>query len=245
MTDVLSPPVLASYRSDMTVELVKADARDSDVVWAARVSTAGEQSLDSVGTDADRSAGLIRFLLRNRHGSPFEHSHLTFLVAAPIFVFRELVRHRTLSVNEESGRYRQLAPVFYVPGPDRPLVQEGKPGSYSFVAGSDEQYGLMRAATERACEVAYAAYLEMLGAGVAREVARGALPVATYSSMYVTANARALMSFLSLRTRREDARFPSFPQREIEMVAEAMESHLARLMPLTYEAFAQAGRVSP
>jgi thymidylate synthase (FAD) len=85
----------------------------------------------------------------------------------------------------------------------------------------------------------------MLAAGVAREVARIVLPVTTYSSMYVTMNARALMNFLSLRTKREDSTFPSFPQREIEMVAEEMERCWAELMPLTQSAFDGNGRVAP
>lgn len=491
------------FRSDMGVELVKASASDGDVVWAARVSTAGEKSLESLDEDPERSAGLIRYLLRNRHGSPFEHTSFTFLVSAPIFVFREFMRHRvgfclagdtevwcesyaprsgrtlrkrpiaelwrnwhegvpdslgrtrllpacrritvrtldestgqfTLSrvvdivrngvkpvlrlrtahgetlvasadhqiwsptgwvklgelvpgdlvarngkvsrrrpgtqvppalrrgigvwtsmqrdvlirpvdscrhcltthrredlvldhrvpvvsdlsraldvtnlepvcqpchrvksnteqilaqrditagvvwapvtsvepageemtydlelegpvnrgfvangivvhnsYNEESGRYRELAPVFYVPGPERRLVQQGKPGRYEFVPGSPEQHALVEAATRRACETAHAAYREMLDAGVAREVARGVLPVATYSSMYVTCNARSMMSFLSLRTESPGSTFPSYPQREIAMVAEAMEAHFARLMPITHEAFLAAGRVSP
>jgi thymidylate synthase (FAD) len=76
-------------------------------------------------------------------------------------------------------------------------------------------------------------------------VARGVLPVATYSSMYVTLNARSLMNFLSLRTKRPDSTFPSFPQREIEMVAERMEDEWAALMPLTHAAFDAGGRVAP
>jgi len=233
------------WRSDVTVELVKASASDSDVLWAARVSTAGEQSLAAAEEDPARSAGLIRYLLRERHGTPFEHNSFTFLVSAPIFVFREFQRHRTFSFNEESGRYRELSPVFYVPGPDRKLAQEGKPGHYVFRAGTPEQHALVTEATEAACRSSYAAYRRMLAAGVAREVARGVLPVATYSSMYATCNARTLMHFLSLRTKREDARFPSYPQREIEMVAESMEEHFARVMPLTYDAFNACGRVSP
>jgi thymidylate synthase (FAD) len=85
----------------------------------------------------------------------------------------------------------------------------------------------------------------MLEAGVAREVARIVLPLNIYSSMYVTMNARALMNFLSLRTKREGTHFPSFPQREIEMVAEKMEEAFATLMPLTYETFNANGRVAP
>ncbi len=233
------------FRSDVTVELVKSSARDADVLFAARVSTKGESSLEDVDGDAARSAGLINYLMRDRHGSPFEHNSMTFFVSAPIFVFREFMRHRIASYNEESGRYRQLDPVFYVPGPERNLVQEGKPGAYDFRPGTSEQLRIVHEETVEACTRAYHAYLRMLDAGVAREVARGVLPVATYSSMYVTMNARSLMNFLSLRTKRADSLFPSFPQREIELVAEAMEEHWAGLMPLTHAAFNAAGRVSP
>jgi thymidylate synthase (FAD) len=233
------------FRSDMTVELVKANASDADVIFAARVSTKGEQSLEDVDGDPARSRGLINYLIRERHGSPLEHSSMTFYVQAPIFVFREHMRHRVASYNEESGRYRELRPVFYVPGPERKLVQEGKPGQYVFTEGSSEQHALVDAETRRVCTEAYAAYQRMLAAGIAREVARIVLPVTIYSSMYVTMNARALMNFLSLRTQREGSHFPSYPQREIEMVAERMEAEWARLMPLTYDAFCAGGRVAP
>jgi thymidylate synthase (FAD) len=233
------------FRSDVGVDLVKASAADSDVIWAARVSTAGEQSIEAVHEDPERSAGLIRYLMRSRHGSPFEHSVFTFRVSAPIFVFREFMRHRTFSYNEESARYRRLEPVFYVPDESRKLVQEGKAGHYTFVDGTPEQYKTVREATEHACRTAYRAYLEMLDAGVAREVARGVLPVCTYSSMYVTGNARSLMNFLSLRVNRPEATFPSSPQREIEMVAEQMEAVFAELMPLTHASFCSFGRVAP
>lgn len=234
-----------SFRSDMTVELVKATARDSDVIWAARVSTKGESSLEDVDADPEKARGLINYLMRDRHGTPFEHTSLTYFVSAPIFVFREFMRHRIASYNEESGRYRELRPVFYVPGPDRNLVQQGKPGAYEFVPGTPEQHRIVVEQTEASCRQAYAAYQEMLAAGVAREVARIVLPVTTYSSMYVTMNARALMNFLSLRTKHPGSHFPSFPQREIEMVADLMEAEWAALMPITHEAFAANGRVAP
>jgi thymidylate synthase (FAD) len=235
-----------SWRSDVTVELVKSSASDNDVIWAARVSTAGEQSLAARDEDPARSAGLINYLMRDRHGSPFEHNSMTFLVSAPIFVFREFHRHRIgWSYNESSARYRELEPVFYVPAADRRLVQQGKAGHYEFVDGTTEQYDTVVHQTKAACETAYRAYQTMLRAGVAREVARGVLPVATYSSMYATCNARSLMAFLSLRTKREDSTFPSYPQREIEMVGEAMEAEWARLMPITHAAFDRNGRVSP
>ena len=229
----------------MTVELVKASANDADVIWAARVSTAGETSLEDVGSDPERSKGLINYLARERHGSPFEHTSMTFFVSAPIFVFREFMRHRIASYNEESGRYRELSPVFYIPDQSRKLIQIGKTGAYDFVDGTSDQFSGSVAAMKRAYEAAYVEYKNMLDLGIAREVARTVLPVGLYSSMYVTMNARALMNFLSLRTKHEGSHFPSYPQREIEMVAEKMEEIWAGLMPLTYAAFNSGGRVCP
>lgn len=233
------------FRDDVTVELVKSSASDADVIWAARVSTAGEQSIESLKEDPERSAGLINYLARERHGSPFEHTSFTFFISAPIFVFREFMRHRIASYNEESGRYRELKPVFYIPSKERKLIQVGKTGHYTFEDGTTEQYELMVAEMKKAYVAAYDAYQKMLDAGIAREVARATLPVATYSSMYVTMNARALMNFLSLRTSSDGSHFPSYPQREIEMVAEKMEAFFAQKMPLVHEAFNKSGRVAP
>jgi thymidylate synthase (FAD) len=243
--DVPAGDAPVTFRSDVTVELVRSAARDADVLFAARVSTQGEQTLQHLDDDPERSRGLINYLMRDRHGSPFEHNSMTFYVQAPIFVFREFMRHRIASYNEESGRYRELRPVFYVPGPNRRLVQVGKPGAYDFVEGTPEQTALVQAETRAVCAQAYAAYHRMLAAGVAREVARIVLPLTIYSSMYVTMNARSLMNFLSLRTRRDHAAYPSFPQREIEMCAEQMEASWATLMPLTHSAFEANGRVAP
>ena len=501
MTDAPADSPAVRFRSDMTVQLVKHSAADTDVLWAARVSTAGEQSLDEIHKDPERSKGLINFLMRDRHGSPFEHNSMTFLISAPLFVFREFHRHRVgwcvtgdteittesvgersgrtlrrvpirdlytrwhhgvvdsrgrvrhlpsvraqqvrvlneesllferapivdvvssgvkevitlrtetgqtlrctrehalftnegwvkagdldpshlltvagrrshsrapelpaalrrgiavwldqqrdsrirrvdtchacgavlerehlvldhlvfpsqepakaldvrnlapacrpchrrrrreereltrrrvtagarfvryervgdvreeetydLSVagpwhnflangivvhnsyNEESGRYRELEPVFYLPDEDRRLVQQGRPGKYQFVPGTPEQYELTRSELAESYRQSYAAYQRMLRAGIAREVARSALPLGLYSSMYATCNARSLMHFLSLRTQHELAKVPSFPQREIAMVGERMEAEWARLMPLTHAAFNANGRVAP
>ena len=234
-----------TFRSHVTVELVKHAASDADVLFAARVSTQGERSLDSVEADTSGAEGLIRFLMRERHGSPFEHTSMTFFVQAPIFVWREHMRHRIASYNEESGRYRQLEPVFYVPSHERALIQVGKTGAYEFLPGTDEQYELIDEQMKSACTTAYAAYQQMLDAGIAREVARMVLPVSIYSSAYVTMNARALMNFLSLRRKAEGSHFPSYPQREIEMVAEHYEELWAEHMPLTHASFVKNGRVAP
>ena len=234
-----------SFRSDVTVELIKHSASDADVIWAARVSTKGEQAMDDVHLDSVRSAGLINYLMRDRHGSPFEHSNFTFFVQAPIFMWREHFRHRIASYNEESGRYKVLEPVFYVPHHERKLVQTGKPGHYEFSEGSIGQYYTVSRQTKTVCRSAYQAYKKMIDEGIAKEVARIVLPLNIYSSAYVTINARSLMNFLSLRTTSPDSRYPSFPQREIEMVGEKYEEHFKALMPLTHAAFVANGRVAP
>jgi thymidylate synthase (FAD) len=234
------------FSSDVDVQLVKHSASDEDIAFAARVSTLGERSLDNEdNSDVKKLTGLINYLVRDRHGSPFEHSVFTFYVKAPIFVWREHMRHRMASYNEESGRYRVLEPEFYVPGGDRKLLQIGKPGAYTFEEGNSEQRALTSLSFKRACKEAYQTYDDMIRAGVAREVARGVLPVTIYSSAYVTMNARALMNFLSLRQNVEGQKFPSYPQREIEMVAEKYEEIFKQLMPITYAAFVENGRVSP
>jgi thymidylate synthase (FAD) len=227
------------FRDDMTVELISSMASDSAVTMAARVSTGAG------GGDEAREVGLINYLMRDRHGSPFEHNSFTFYIEAPIFVFREFMRHRIASYNEESGRYKELSPVFYMPNLDRPLVQLGKPGAYEFEEGTHHQYSVVMSSVYSGVNAAWEMYQEMLKAEIAREVARIVLPLNIYSSMYVTMNARSLMNFLSLRTKREGSHFPSFPQREIEMVAEKMENCFAEKMPLTYAAFNKNGRVAP
>lgn len=235
---------MIKIKSDITVELVRHTASDRAVVEAARVSTLGEQADQE--SDPKKDAGLINYLMRDRHGSPFEHTSMTFLVTAPIFVFREWHRHRAgWSYNEESGRYRELKPVFYVPGEDRNLVQVGKPGAYTFEPGDPDLHLMAEDTMHDAYGAAWEAYQILLEDGIAREVARAVLPVGIYSTMYATCNARSLMHFLSLRTRSVMAKVPSFPQAEIEMAAVQMEQIWTELMPLTADAFVMHGRVAP
>ena len=234
------------FSSDVVVDLIKHSASDMDVAMSAWVSTKGKNSnVDVTNIDDTKVAGLIGYLMRERHGSPFEHSYFTFYVKAPIFVWREHMRHRIASYNEESGRYKVLEPEFYLPARERKLVQVGKTGAYTFEDGSNSQHAVMLAAMRSSCKDAYCAYEFMLENGIAKEVARMTLPVSIYSSAYVTMNARALMNFLSLRKHADDSHFPSYPQREIEMVAEKYESIFSELMPITYAAFMRNGRVAP
>jgi len=237
---------MTEFSSDLSVNLVDSMGGDHSVLAAMMVSTQGPQSQEFLSMPTEESRGKIEFLMKNRHGSPFEHGAMTFFVEAPIAVFREWHRHRIgFSYNEISGRYTQLEPKFYVPPRHRPITQVGKPGHYTFEAGTDEQYEILVAEIEQQCTSAYSSYQRQLDSGVAKEVARGVLPVYTYSSMYVTLNPRSLMSFLSLRTTDENSTFPSFPMWEIEQCGRSMEVPFQEKYPITSTAFRKFGSVSP
>jgi thymidylate synthase (FAD) len=216
------------------VDLTRHDAADLHVVNAARASFVQES-----GDIGDYERGLINYLLRNRHGSPFEHTSFTFTVRAPIFVLREWHRHRVgISINEESGRYKKLETDFYTPDYGHVRTQKGKPGSYEF-----HPMGIIDATAavtkiEQAQRVAAQTYEELLEMGVAKELARTVLPVSTYSTMVWSCNARSLMNFLSLRNA-PDA------MREIREYAEALESYFAETMPITHAAFVANDRIAP
>lgn len=230
-----------TLRSDFDVDLVDSMGSDEFICKAARVSTMGAESINS-----EESEGLIKFLMKNRHGTPFEHAAMTFRINAPIFVWREFMRHRIgYSYNEQSGRYMELSPVFYIPNRERNLIQVGKPGHYTFEPGSADDYEAMYDALGRSYERAWEAYQYQLNWGIAKEVARMCLPVSIYSAAYVTCNPRSMMSFLSLRTKRDGTMFPSFPMWEINEVANQMEQFFMRKFPITFDSFDQFGRVSP
>lgn len=232
--------------SEITVRLIDSMGGDTSVLASMMVSTQGPQSLDLIGRDLPEAEGKINFLMSNRHGTPFEHNAMTFFVRAPIAVFREWHRHRIgFSYNEESARYKVMEPDFYIPPAHRPLVQVGKPGHYTFEPGTDAQYRQVVESMTLSFGQSYAMYETMLAAGVAKEVARGVLPVYLYTSMYCTLNARSLMAFLSLRTKDPDAQFPSFPMWEIEQAGLKMEEAFKRLFPITAAAFRRHGSVCP
>lgn len=219
--EVLSPNV-------GTLELQKYCAEDLDVVNAAKVSFAGYS--ESMGA---HETGLLGFLLRNDHMSPFEHNFFKFRVRAPIAVAREWVRHRIgTSWNEESGRYTVLRPDFYVPSPENVRSQVGKPGSYSFdqikdpdliVRGQEAMEG-----TYEFCWDTYNFLKDDLG--WAKELARFVLPVGMYTEWIWSCNARSLMHFCTLRNA-PDA------QLEIRVYAQAIEDIFAQIMPVTYTWF--------
>jgi thymidylate synthase (FAD) len=215
------------------VRLDDAMASDLSVVNAARVSFARhKEEMD----DAD--AGLIRFLLRERHGTPFEHNAFRFHIRAPIFVAREWFRHRVGSFNEFSMRYAKATDDFYVPAPEDVRTQVGKPGSYTFEEVDPAVAETTREELRSVYESAFAVYERLVELGVARELARSVLPVGAYTEFFWTVNARSLMNFVSLRA-------AETAQREIRRYADACERFLAQEMPVTYEAFVASGRVGP
>lgn len=212
-----------------SVVLVDHMASDAKVVGAARVSTGKDPAVASKGPAGD--AKLIAYLMEHGHGTPFEHAVFQFYVKAPIFVVREWQRHRMASYNEQSGRYTEFQPEFYVPdhvrGPDPANKQ-------SSVRIADR--GLI--AAQRSAEASFGEYKAMLDYGVAREMARIVLPLSLYTSFWFTVNARSLMNFLALRNH------PA-AQWEIQQYAQIIEGMFAKAMPLTRAAFMAVGRVAP
>jgi thymidylate synthase (FAD) len=215
------------------VRLDDAMADDLSVVNAARVSFARrKEAMD------ESDEGLIRFLMRERHGTPFEHNSFRFHVRCPLFVAREWFRHRVGSFNEFSMRYARATDDFYLPEPEDVRTQVGKPGAYTFEPVDAELAEQTRAELQEVYEHAYATYERLVEAGVARELARAALPVGAYTEFYWTVNARALMNFVSLRAA-ESA------QREIRWYADAVEAFLGERMPATHAAFVANDRTAP
>jgi thymidylate synthase (FAD) len=215
------------------VRLDDAMADDLSVVNGARVSFARRKE------EVDESdAGLIRFLMRDRHGTPFEHNSFRFHIRTPIFVAREWFRHRIGSFNEFSMRYAKATDEFYVPAPEDVRSQVGKPGAYSFEPVSPEVAEQTREELQAVYETAYDTYQRLVELGVARELARCVLPVGAYTEFYWTVNARALMNFISLRA-------AETAQREIRRYAEACEIFLAEKMPITHAAFVANDRTAP
>jgi thymidylate synthase (FAD) len=215
------------------VRLDEAMASDLSVVNGARVSFARHK------TEMDESdEGLIRFLMRDRHGTPFEHNSFRFHIRCPIFVAREWMRHRVGSFNEFSMRYAKATDDFYVPEPEDVRTQVGKPGAYSFDPVSDEVAETTREQLREIYDAAYVAYERLVELGVARELARCVIPVGAYTEFYWTINARSLMNFVSLRA-------AETAQREIRRYAEACECFFAEHMPVTHAAFVANDRTAP
>lgn len=209
-------------------------ADDISVVNAARVSFGKK-----VAQLNDSDKGLIDFLMRERHGTPFEHNSFRFHVRAPIFVAREWFRHRAgWSYNEFSARYTEMPESWYVPRLEDVRTQVGKPGSYVFESMSAEDAVLAQGLIFESNQNSFAEYKTLLSMGVAKELARTVLPVGMYTEFYATCNARSLMHFISLRG-------SETAQKEIRDISDFMEKFFGELMPVTFACFQKNGRVAP
>lgn len=238
------------FKSTVDVKVIQSMGGDHMVVAAAKVSTTGTDALAFASEEnAEGNAGLINYLMKHRHGTPFEHSAITFFVHAPIFVWREWHRHRIgFSYNEESGRYKKLEPIFYLPDRERPMmkVDDWKPGRPKFLrCESNFAFNALVNNLTEAYRIAYDNYEDNLSLGFDPGLARDCLPVGIYSGCWVTANPRSLMAFLSLRVHEPEAQFVSYPLWEIDLAARACEYALKAGWPLTHAAFVANGRVAP
>jgi thymidylate synthase (FAD) len=213
------------------VALIDSMASDLHVVNAARVSFAKR-----VTAMSDAEAGLIRYLMKHRHGTPFEHGAFMFRVTCPIFVAREWFRHRIGSFNEQSGRYSELEMDFFLP--EHARTQVGKPGAYSFEEMGAEQTARAHEIMSTAYTAAAEAYQSLLELGVAKELSSRVLPTATKTQFIWTVNPRSLMNFISLRNAPQ-------AQFEIRQYAQDIEAHFRDLMPETHAAFIENGRIAP
>ena len=212
-----------------TVKLYQSNASDLTAVRAAWVSQSPEA--DEREAEPGRVEGLIKYLMRNQHMSCFEHCHMTFVIDTPIFVARQIMRHRSSAFNEWSARYSEMRPCFYVPNVNhRPLTQSGKIGHYTFDLGDFYQGEHVKEAIENVSMDAWDRYEDMLSDGIAKEVARSVLPVNTMTTFWMTVNVRNLLHFLDLRN-------DEHAQYEVRGVARQMEEIFAEQMPFTYSAY--------
>ncbi len=203
------------------VKLIDFMGSDLRAVNAARVSFGGV----SKGEEKDKA--LIKYLMEHQHHSPFEHCTFQFHIKCPIFVARQWMRHRIASYNEVSARYTEVKDEFYIPAEFRGQDNKNKQGS---VTSKDlDNEALLKIYTE-SIEASYQAYQKLIQAGVAREMARGLLPVSQYTQFYWTVNARSLLNFISLRA-------DGHAQYEIRVYAEAIEKIFKEKLPWTWAAF--------
>ena len=209
---------------------------DAAVVQAARVSY-GKGTI-KVSDDA----GLINYLLRHRHTTPFEMCEIKYHIKLPIFVARQWIRHRTANVNEYSARYSVLDREFYVPEKDHLAAQSSsnRQGRGDILLGKEAKRVLDILRED--AEMTYDHYIEMLNEseegnvidvsrdGLARELARMNLTLSTYTQWYWKTDLHNLLNFLSLRA-------DTHAQYEIRVYAEAMMETLRRWCPITFESF--------
>ena len=199
---------------------------DSSIVQAARVSYG--KGTKTVNQDR----GLIRYLMRHKHTTPFEMVQIKFLVKCPIFVARQWLRHRAFSYNEYSGRYSIMSDDFYTPEPERLQTQSknNKQGTDEKGKFSQSTQMMMNIKMKQSQDLSLKEYQYYLDVDMSRELARNNLPVSNYTEFYMSGNLHNLFHFLRLR-------LDSHAQYEIQVYAEAIYDIIKPLFPLACEAF--------
>lgn len=238
----------AEFRSDVKAVLLDSMGGEHSIVRAARVSTQGEDSLGEPELEIPEhilngpDLGLLRWLYTHRHGTPFESVEFQWYFEIPVFVSRQVVKHRLSSINEESGRYREMKGVFYLTPEGRPLVQVGKTGNYDFELGRPDHLEAVQFVQRSQAESAWENYQKLVAYGVAKEVARMHLPVTLYSSMYFKSNLRSMLNFVALRKDwGEDATHRSKAQYEIALLTDQIAEVIKAKVPNVWESFVKSG----
>jgi len=211
------------------VRLVEHMGSDLSIVRSARVSYDAEWR---AGEDEGKDEKLIHYLMKNHHTSPFECVSFTFEVKAPIFVFRQWHRHRTWSFNEVSARYSVLPAEFYVPELVDITTQSTSNKQMRTLVQSPNAAAIRRKVYDH-CSASFSVYQELIDLGCPRELARGVLPVNTYSHMFASVDLHNLFHFLRLRLHEH-------AQMEIRVYAEAMLALIEPIVPVATRAFRES-----
>lgn len=213
------------------ISLTDVSGSDAKIVRMARVSY-GNDTMDEWKEGDEK---LIRYMVNHRHGSPFEHTMLTFKVKAPLYVVQEMLRHRHLSFNQESARYvvpskheESIMKKFYIPQVFR--LQDTKNRQSSFGELEDHVDQKAKSHYFESCVRSWNAYQRLIDLGVCREQARGVLPHSTYASLYITCNVRSLLHFVGLRSS-PDAQW------EIRQYSDIMLEEAEKHFPVSVKAF--------
>lgn len=199
---------------------------DLEIVRNARVSYDADWR---TGEDAGKDEKLIGYMIRNHHTSPFEALVFTFEVKAPIFVMRQWHRHRTWSYNEVSARYSELPEEFYVPAIEQ-ITTQSTSNKQMRTMEQHPLAGELNSAVRDFCQASFRTYKAMLEIGMPRELARGILPLNTYTRMFATVDLHNLLHFLRLRLH-EHAQY------EIRVYAEALLELIRPIAPFAIAAF--------
>lgn len=207
------------------VRLIDHMGNDLSIVRSARVSYDAEWRS---GEDAGKDAKLIDYLVKNHHTSPLECVQFTFEVKAPIFVFRQWHRHRTWSFNEVSARYSELPEEFYIPEVSQ-ITTQSKTNKQMRTGDIHPRAEYFQDLISVQCVSAFKAYKQMIKDGIPRELARGVLPVNTYSHMFATIDLHNLSNFLRLRLHEHS-------QYEIRVYAQAMLELIEPIVPVAVSA---------